>query len=254
MLQAGLVLSQVGLVSVSKQLLVTMSLKQKRGWKRRYNHQLLPLGPGDVRKANQKDVQKRRAGCSDSSSYGQVLQRCVLILEAWCIRDCDCKRWSGANAISIWGLKVGSVDECCWVCRSIQRKPGGQNLQNVKEWHCWDDCDCDSDCESCRADWLLALAALVCHGLHMHLQEAVKNFENMSQEVPDDLGICTLATGCVNAGDLLMVPSAFILTQKAVNTNTIGIRTSSHLLCHDAVGGPRCLRFSALCFVLCIVL
>lgn len=138
MLQAGLVLSQVGLVSVSKQLLVTMSLKQQRGWKRRYNHQLLPLGPGDVRKANQKDVQKRRAGCSDWSSYGQVLQRRVLILEAWCIRDCDCKRWSGANAISIRGLKVGSVDQCYWVCRSIQRKPGGQNLQNVKEWHCWD--------------------------------------------------------------------------------------------------------------------
>ena len=71
----------------------------------------------------------------------------------------------------------------------------------------------------------------------MHLQEAVKSFEEMSVEDPQDLGICTLATGCVNAGDLLMIPPAFLLTQKAVNSATIGIRMSSHLLCHDAVGG-----------------
>ena len=50
------------------------------------------------------------------------------------------------------------------------------------------------------------------NGFHVHLQEAVKSFEEMSVEDPQDLGICTLATGCVNAGDLLMIPPAFLLT------------------------------------------
>ena len=68
-------------------------------------------------------------------------------------------------------------------------------------------------------------------------QEAVTMFQEVSQEQLGSDCLHTLATGCVNAGDLLMVPGAYVVVQKAVNSDTIGLRFSSHLLCHDAVGG-----------------
>ena len=66
----------------------------------------------------------------------------------------------------------------------------------------------------------------------------MKNFEALSSEDRDCVdSLETLATGCVNPGDLLMLPAGYITTQKAVNTHTTGVRVTSHLLCHDAVAG-----------------
>jgi hypothetical protein len=49
--------------------------------------------------------------------------------------------------------------------------------------------------------------------------------------------IYTLGTGCINSGDVLLLPPGFAMVQKAVNCNSIGLRLNSHLLSHDALAG-----------------
>ena len=75
-------------------------------------------------------------------------------------------------------------------------------------------------------------------------REALKKFANMTSEPEGgDLAAApknfkTFGTGCINAGDVFLLPPGFALVQKAVNTDTVGLRLNSHLLCHDAVEGP----------------
>ena len=49
--------------------------------------------------------------------------------------------------------------------------------------------------------------------------------------------IYTLGTGCINSGDVLLLPPGFAMVQKAVNCDSIGLRLNSHLLSHDALAG-----------------
>lgn len=49
----------------------------------------------------------------------------------------------------------------------------------------------------------------------------------------------TLSTGCLSSGDILMLPAGYVLIQKSVNCDTIGLRVNCHLLSHDAIPG-RC--------------
>ena len=76
----------------------------------------------------------------------------------------------------------------------------------------------------------------------------MKAFEALSSEDGDCIAsLHTLATGCVNPGDLVMLPAGYITTQKAVNCHTTGIRVTSHVLFHDAIAGQGTNFFLGLC-------
>ena len=68
-------------------------------------------------------------------------------------------------------------------------------------------------------------------------QEAIQMFEAISSQSDKLQQFRTLSTGCLSSGDVMMLPAGYVLIQKSVNCDTIGLRVNSHLLCHDAIPG-----------------